>query len=116
MFEEFDALLHNGTWELNPSTKSQNLVGCKWIFRIKRNPDDSIAQYKTPLVTKGFHQLPGIDYAETFSPVVKPTTGLLILSLAFSFNWSLCQLDVNNAFSSWDFCQKCVYGSTTKVC
>nr|CAN67986.1 hypothetical protein VITISV_010770 [Vitis vinifera] len=114
MFEEFDALLHNGTWELNPSTKSQNLVGCKWIFRIKRNLDGSIAQYKAPLVAKGFHQLPGIDYAETFSPVVKPTTGLLILSLAFSFNWSLCQLDVNNVFSSWDFCQKCVYGSTTK--
>ena len=76
----------------------QNLVGCKWIFGIKRLPDGSIDRYKARLGAKGFHQRPGVDYHDTFSPVVKPTTIRLVLSLAVSCGWSLRQLNVNNAF------------------
>ena len=46
MSEEFDALIRNGTWELTPSHPSQNLVGCKWVFRTKRNADGPINRYK----------------------------------------------------------------------
>lgn len=98
MSEEFDALLHNRTWELVPSTNVQNLVGCKWVFRIKRHPDGSVARYKARLVAKGFHQRPGIDYNDTFSLVVKPTTDRIVLSLAISKGWPLRQMDINNAF------------------
>jgi hypothetical protein len=59
-----------------------NLVGCKWIFRIKRNPDGSVNRFKARLVAKGFHKRPGVDYLETFSPVIKPTTIHLVLSIA----------------------------------
>ena len=96
--EEYDALVRNGTWELVSPTGITNLVGCKWVFCIKRNSNSSIDRFKTRLVAKGFHQRPGVDYLETFSPVIKPTTVKLVLSIAVSNGWSFRQLDVNNAF------------------
>lgn len=83
---------------LVPPHPSLNLVGCKWVFQIKRHPDGTIERYKARLVAKGFHQRPGIDYNETFNPVIKPTTVRVIISLALSRGWSFRQLDVNNAF------------------
>jgi hypothetical protein len=98
MNNEFDALLNNQTWSLVPPHHSQNTIGCKWVFRIKRHADGSIEWYKARLVAKGFHQQPGIDYHETYSPVIKPTTVRLVLSLAISAGWSIQQIDIQNAF------------------
>jgi hypothetical protein len=95
---EFDALLKNQTWKLVPSSPSQNLIGCKWVFRIKRHADGSIERFKAWLVAKGFHQQPGIDYGETYSPVIKPTTVRAVLSIAISAGWSIRQIDIQNAF------------------
>jgi hypothetical protein len=91
---EFPALMKNGIWTLVPPKPTMNLVGCKWVFRIKRKPDGSIDRYKACLVAKGFHQQPGIDYSDTFSPVVKLTTIRVVLSIVVSANWSIHQLDV----------------------
>jgi hypothetical protein len=55
MHTEFIALLNNGTWSLVPSKPHVNLVGCKWVFRVKRHADGSIERYKVRLVAKGFH-------------------------------------------------------------
>ncbi|KAK1555457.1 hypothetical protein Q3G72_026733 [Acer saccharum] len=98
MTKECNALIKNGTRELVQHTANTNVIGCKWIFRIKRKSDGSIDRYKARLVTKGFNQQPGIDYFETFIPVIKPTTVRLVISIAISHGWSLHQLDVNNAF------------------
>lgn len=54
MQEEYNALLNIGTWFLVPSSPFQNLLGCKWVFRIKRKPDGTIDRYKARLVAKGF--------------------------------------------------------------
>ncbi|MDV3187721.1 MAG: reverse transcriptase domain-containing protein [Sweet potato little leaf phytoplasma] len=95
---EYAALQKNKTWTLVPASPSLNVVGNKWIFRIKRNVDGSIQRYKARLVAKGFHQSPGVDFFETFSPVVKASTIRVVLSLAVSRGWSLRQLDFKNAF------------------
>ena len=98
MDEEFSALQRQQTWTLVPPPHGTNIVECKWVFKLKRNSDGSISSYKARLVAKGFHQQYGIDFTETFSPVVKPPTVRLILALAVTYNWPLRQLDVQNAF------------------
>ncbi|KAJ9545242.1 hypothetical protein OSB04_024949 [Centaurea solstitialis] len=65
--DEMGALLKNDTWELVPANPSQNVVGCRWIFRLKFKPDGSIDRFKARLVAKGFHQMEGLDYHATFS-------------------------------------------------
>lgn len=67
-------------------------------FRIKRNSYGSIQRYKARLVANGFHQQPGLDYGETFSPVVNHSTIRLVLAISVQFNWPIRQLDVQNAF------------------
>jgi hypothetical protein len=98
MSAELDALQQNGTWILVPRPPGVNVVGSKWIFKTKHHPDGSIDKHKARLVARGFTQQHGIDYGDTFSPVVKAATVRIILSLAVSRGWSLRQVDVSNAF------------------
>jgi hypothetical protein len=70
----------------------------KWILPHKFNSDGSFARHKARWVVCGFSQQPCIDYDDTFSPVVKPATICMVLSLSLSHNWPIHQLDVKNAF------------------
>ncbi|BBG96882.1 hypothetical protein Prudu_005830, partial [Prunus dulcis] len=102
MKEEIDALHMQGTWILVPSPGDKNIIGSKWVYKIKRNPDGSVGRYKARLVAQGFSQEPGFDFGETFSPVVRHTTVRLVLSIAAMNQWKLRQLDVKNAFLHGD--------------
>lgn len=98
MQEEYNALRLNQTWNLLPSPPGVNIVIGKWVFRHKLRPDGSLDRYKARWVLRGFTQRPGIDFEESFSPVVKPATVQTVLCLALSHDWPIHLLDVKNAF------------------
>ncbi|CAL2235003.1 unnamed protein product [Prunus armeniaca] len=102
MREEIEALHTQGTWDLVHMPVDKNIVGSRWVYRVKKNSDGSVARHKARLVAQGFSQSPGLDFSETFSPVVRHTTVRLVLSIAAMNRWSLKQLDVKNVFLHGD--------------
>ena len=95
---EVEALVSRGTWTLVPRPADVNIVTCKWVFTVKYYLDGTISRHKARLVARGFTQAYGIDYTETFSPVVRLNYVCILHSLAVNQAWSLHQLDVSNAF------------------
>jgi len=98
---EYVALVKNQTWSLVDPPSRVHIISCKWIFKNKYNPNGSLQRRKARLVAREFDQIEGIDYFETFSPVVKHVTIHVILSLVVTNAWPVHQLDVNSAFLKW---------------
>jgi len=106
-------LLKNKTWTLVPLSVAKNVVGCKWVFKLKRKADSSIEHHKARLVAKGFYQHAGIDYGETFSHVIKSTTIRTVLLFAYSTSWTMKQIDIENAFLHGLLSEEVLYGATS---
>jgi len=102
MKEEILALEHNKTWSITSLPTGSTPIGCKWVYKLKRRVDGSIKRHKAHLVAKGYTQLEGMNYLDTFAIVAKLSTIRFILAVATSKNWILKQLDVNNAFLHGD--------------
>ncbi|KAK8934710.1 hypothetical protein KSP39_PZI014426 [Platanthera zijinensis] len=111
MVEEMQALEKNHTWDLVLLPYGKKVVGCKWVFSVKQNPQGVVERCKARLVARGYTQTHGIDYQETFAPVAKMNTIRVLLSVASCKHWDLLQLDVKNAFLHGDLEEE-VYMST----
>jgi hypothetical protein len=98
MEDEYGALISNGTWELVSRPQCSNIVTGKWVVTHKLRVDGTLDRYKARWVLRGFTQRPGVDYDETFIPVVKPATVHTVLTTTVSRTWPIQQLDVKNAF------------------
>jgi hypothetical protein len=82
MQEEYNSLLENQIWDLFLLPSGRKLVRCRWVYRTKSTVNGQISRYKSRLAAKGFQQVHGIDYDETFTPVAKMDSILLALSIA----------------------------------
>lgn len=98
MVAEFNALVKNGTWELTDLPRNRHPIKSKWVFNLKRDKDGGIERYKARLVAKGCSQRFGIDYKETFSPVVRYSSLRLLFALTVEKNLHLHQMDVASAY------------------
>ena len=102
MNTEYNDLMRNNTWTLVSPPVDARIVGCRWVYKTKYKQDGSLDRFKARLVAQVFTQTPRVDFFDTFSPLVKPCTIQLILALAISFGWPICQLDFENAFLNGD--------------
>lgn len=96
------ALYQNQTWELTTLPSRKPIVGCRWIYTVKYLLDGFVERLKGCLVAKGYIQIYGVDYLETFSPVSRLNSVQILRSVSVSCSWLLYQLDIKNVFLHGD--------------
>ena len=97
---ELLSLEANKTFSIVPKNTlhGRRLVGCKWVFKVKRGEDGLVDRYKARLVAQGFTQTKGIDFFDTFAPVARLQTVRLVVCLAVQYGLKLFQIDVDTAY------------------
>lgn len=95
---ELKSLDEARTWDIVQRPKNKNIVSCKWVFKIKRNAAGEIDKYKARLVARGFTQVYGVDYYETYAPVARLASLRLILAVAARQDWDVDVFDFHSAF------------------
>jgi hypothetical protein len=98
MMEEYQSIMKNDVWDIVPRPKGKSVVTSKWIYKIKHAADGSIEKHKARFVARGFSQVEGIDYEETFAHVARYTSIQTIIALASALGWRLHQMDVKTTF------------------
>ncbi|CAK9827482.1 Retrovirus-related Pol polyprotein from transposon TNT 1-94 [Anthophora retusa] len=102
MRREYFALIQNGTWTLVNRPENKKVVGCKWVLRTKYRSDGNVERRKARLVARGFSQVPGIDFSETFSPVARMSSIRMMMGLAVEYGLKIRQYDFTNAYLNGD--------------
>lgn len=102
MSEEIAALERNNTWTLVNKPKTEPVISCKWVYKIKRDHSGNILKYKSRLVARGFTQKYGVNYFDTYAPVVRNSTVRMLMALAVENDYYIDQIDVKNAYINSD--------------
>ncbi|KAK1415826.1 hypothetical protein QVD17_31614 [Tagetes erecta] len=102
MTDELNSMYQNDVWDLVELPKGAKPVGCKWVYKIKLDPNGNGKRYRARLVAKGYAQKEGIDYQETFSPVSRKDSLRIVMALVAHYDLELHQMDVKTAFLNGD--------------
>ena len=108
MQEEYSSIMKNDVWEVVLRPKGKSVVTSRWLYKIKHVADGSIEKFKARFVVRVFSQVEGVDYEETFAPVVRDTSICSIISIIAEMGWKIHQMDVKTAFLN-GFIQEEVY-------
>jgi len=100
--EEMEQFVCQNIFDMVSKSEGRKVVNCKWIFKMKLGPNGQVKHYKACLVAKGFSQVEGIDFNETYSPVVGRSTVQTLLALACANGWYIHQMDAKSAFLNGD--------------
>ena len=98
MVEEYEYIVNNSVWEVVLRLADKLVVGSRWIFKVKAATNGSIEKYKAKFVAKGYSQVEGIDYEDTFAPITRYSSIRSILALAAQMGWKIHQMDVKTTF------------------
>ena len=98
MVDEFNSHQTNGTWILTRLPEGRKAIGTRWVYKIKPGHLTTPARHKSRFVAKGYSQIEGVDFQETYAPVVKYTSLRILLSYAAVHDWEMAQLDIKTAF------------------
>ena len=102
MNEELDQIEKNDTWELVPRPENKNVIGSKWVYKNKMDEQGNIVRNKARLVCKGYAQIEGLDFDETFAPVARLEAIRMFLASACHKQFKVYQMDVKSAFLNGD--------------
>ena len=95
---ELESIKKNNTWTLTTLLFRRIVIGSKQIYRLKYNTDDVIERYKARIIAKEYSQKEGIDYTETFIPVIKFASIRLFLAIIAKEDYEIHQIDIQSAF------------------
>ena len=98
MQQEMNAFAENETWSLVERPKDKIVINGKWVVKVKQNEEGEIDKYKARYVAKGYAQVEGVDFNETFAPTCRPETFRTVLAIAASRKVSIEQMDVKSAY------------------
>lgn len=96
--EELATLRAAGTWRLEEPPPGANVIGSRWVFKVKKDAAGNIARYKARLVAQGFSQIGGVDYDDTYAPVAKLASSRAIIAMANRLHLILHQVDIKGAY------------------
>ena len=82
MVEEYDSIVRNSAWDIVRRPEGKSVVGLRWIYKVQQTADGSVEKYKARFFARGFSQIEGIDYEETFAPVARYSSIQTILALS----------------------------------
>ena len=106
--EEYSSIMKSDVWEVVPRPEGKSVFTFRWLYKIKHAADGSIEKFKAWFVARGFSQVEGVDYEETFAPVARYTSIRSIISIVAEMGWKIHQMDVKTAFLN-GFIQEEVY-------